>query len=68
MMKTLSLLTAVALLALGCRSTSHADVPCTCGQAMTDLEGCAHQKCVAGETNPDNPDCVCGGLSLAKEK
>ncbi|MFN0241765.1 MAG: hypothetical protein ACKVWV_02650 [Planctomycetota bacterium] len=57
-------LAALALLPLGCRSTSEASVPCTCGQPTTNLEGCAHSKCVAGETNTDNPSCVCGTLQL----
>lgn len=54
-------------LSLACKSSSTSgDVPCTCGTPETDLEGCAHSLCVAGETNPDNPDCVCGTLSIPK--
>lgn len=39
-------------------------VPCTCGDPMTDVEGCANPKCISGEGNPDNPHCVCGTLDL----
>jgi hypothetical protein len=60
-------------LALGCRSSSGssgskgaAEVPCICGTPQGDLEGCAHRTCLEGETNPDNPDCVCGKLSIPK--
>ena len=42
----------------------HASVPCTCGTAETDVVGCSHQACLAGERNPDNPDCVCGTLDI----
>jgi hypothetical protein len=63
------LVTALCALPLGCRSSSSAAtsdvvIPCTCGQPETDLEGCAHPTCLAGETNPANPDCVCGTFSL----
>lgn len=56
-------------LPLGCRSgssASGADLPCTCGTAEADLVGCAHAACLDGERNPDNPDCVCGGLTFEK--
>jgi len=64
-------LLAVACLALaaGCRSSSPAaEVACTCGTPSADLNGCAHKTCLAGKTNPENPDCVCGTLSIPKSK
>jgi len=62
------LVLALILLPLGCRSTSaSSEVPCTCGTHEADLEGCAHPLCLAGKNNPDNPDCVCGTLSLKKQ-
>jgi hypothetical protein len=70
-MKTFSLLcSAVFLLALtpSCRSTKENDLPCTCGTAMGDLEGCTHEACRSGKTNPDNPDCVCGELEIPAGK
>ena len=75
-MKTLSaVLLAALLLALpsSCKSSgsgsgSDADVPCRCGTAQADLEGCAHPACRGGKTNPDNPDCVCGQLELPAKK
>ena len=65
-LRTLALLT--CLLALGCRSNParFTDVPCTCGQPAADIEGCAHEACVRGTRNPDNPDCVCGSLTIPK--
>jgi hypothetical protein len=61
------LATCLAVFALACKSSpSAASVPCTCGTPQADIEGCAHSTCLAGETNPDNPDCVCGALSLPK--
>jgi hypothetical protein len=62
-----------ALATAGCRSdeTSRADrpdFPCTCGTPEAAVESCLHRLCAAGETNPDNPDCVCGTLSFAKER
>ena len=61
-------LVVLPLAALGCRSGggSAANIPCTCGTPEADLEGCAHPTCLAGKTNPDNPDCVCGSLSIPK--
>jgi hypothetical protein len=57
----------ICSLSLGCRASgARHDVPCTCGQPEADIEGCAHEKCVAGERNPDNPDCVCGTLTIPK--
>ncbi len=59
---------ALACLPLACKSSSgSADVPCTCGSPEADLDGCAHALCVAGKHNPDNPDCVCGTLSLPRK-
>ena len=60
------LLIVLSGLSLACKSTasSDANIPCTCGQPEADLDGCAHATCLAGKTNPDNPDCVCGALSL----
>ena len=64
---------ALAVLALiavpGCRSTS-ADpsepelLACVCGDPHGNLLGCTHPLCVESEGNPENPDCVCGGLSV----
>lgn len=63
------------LLALhGCKSKDEATdanhavsaAPCTCGDPMTDMEGCACPKCSKGEHNPDNPNCVCGTYELEK--
>ncbi len=52
---------------LSCRSTApREEVPCTCGTAEADIEGCAHPLCLNGERNPDNIDCVCGTLSIPK--
>jgi hypothetical protein len=62
------LVLALFLLPLGCRSTSAStEIPCTCGTPEAAMEGCAHPLCLAGENNPDNPDCVCGTLSFEKE-
>ena len=59
-------------LPLACKSSSssNADVPCTCGTPIGDLEGCAHPACMSGHNNPENPDCVCGTIEIpaAKEK
>ena len=62
------------LLPLSCRSAAthdtakhdHDTVPCTCGQPEADVHGCAHHQCLKGERNPDNPDCVCGSLTIPK--
>jgi hypothetical protein len=35
---------------------------------MADVEGCAHHACLSGHRNPDNPDCVCGTLTIPKSK
>ena len=69
-LRTLAL-SVVCLLPLGCRSPSESqshddEVPCTCGEALADLEGCAHPACLKGVRNPENPDCVCGSLSIPK--
>lgn len=56
------------LLPLGCRSTSaSSENPCTCGTPEAAMDGCAHPLCLAGKTNPDNPECVCGTLSFEKK-
>ncbi len=61
------LVSCLAMLSFACRATpSAAAVPCTCGTPQADIEGCAHATCLAGATNPDNPDCVCGTLSFPK--
>jgi hypothetical protein len=49
------------------KSQTQAQVPCTCGTPEADIEGCAHALCLAGKTNPDNPDCVCGALMIEKK-
>ncbi len=70
-MKTLSaLLLSTVLLALpsACRSTPQHDVPCVCGTALGDLEGCENSYCRDGKTNPDNPNCVCGSIEVPKAK
>jgi hypothetical protein len=69
MKRSLRLALLVPLLALpfGCRSNApSSEVPCTCGQPEADLVGCAHATCLAGERNPENPDCVCGTLSIPR--
>ena len=72
-MKSFTLPAVLLLLAAGCRSTSsEADVQltepellaCVCGQDQGALLGCPHPDCVEGLGNPDNPDCVCGGLAV----
>ena len=73
-MKTLSsLLLAAAFLALppACKSSSSssaADVPCTCGTPMGDLEGCSNPLCASGKNNPANPKCVCGKIDIPNVK
>ena len=60
-------LLALSLLPVACRSGARSTgVPCTCGQPEADFRGCAHQVCLAGRRNPENPDCVCGTLSITK--
>ena len=55
------------LVPIACRSSApRGDAPCTCGQPAADVEGCAHSACMSGHRNPDNPDCVCGTLSIPK--
>jgi hypothetical protein len=69
-MKT-HLLLAMLLLALtpSCKSNEpEAELPCHCGTAMADLEGCAHPACIDGKTNPANPACVCGSLEIPGAK
>lgn len=43
------------------------DVDCICGQPLEAIEGCPHPLCIAGERNPDNPDCVCGPIEFDGE-
>lgn len=60
-------LSVFCLLPLACHSSSaRYEVPCTCGQPEADIEGCAHPACLRGERNPDNPDCVCGSLTIPR--
>lgn len=57
----------LAGLSFACHSTSSAaDVPCICGTPEADLQGCPHRTCLAGQRNPDNAACVCGGLTLPR--
>jgi len=66
--RTLALLS-LCVTAPACHSTSaHDEVPCICGQPAADIEGCAHHACLSGHRNPDNPDCVCGTLTIPKSK
>jgi hypothetical protein len=68
-MKHLSraLLAALACVPLACKSTPDTpELPCTCGTPAADLDGCVNPICSAGKTNPNNPDCVCGQLSIPK--
>jgi hypothetical protein len=56
---------ALALGSLACRSNPESEgVECICGQPIADVQGCPHPACASGESNPDNPECVCGTLSL----
>jgi hypothetical protein len=59
-MKSLRMLalSAVCLLPLACRSTA--------AEGDEVIEGCAHEACLHGERNPDNPDCVCGSLKIPR--
>jgi len=72
MRTTLLLLSvALALTLASCESNKSnepsSDVPCICGTDEAILDGCAHPLCLAGETNPDNPDCVCGRMEFDEE-
>jgi hypothetical protein len=61
------LLAVGCFLPVGCRSSSPADdVPCICGTPEADMQGCPHSTCMHGKRNPDNPDCVCGNLSIPR--
>jgi hypothetical protein len=66
LLRIVALLLCAAPVSCKSPSPSYADLPCTCGQAAADFEGCTHPKCAKGERNPDNPDCVCGSLSIPK--
>jgi len=68
-MKSFQLLAVLAFCSvpLACRASApQYEVPCICGQPAADIEGCAHHACLSGHRNPDNPDCVCGSLSIPK--
>jgi len=39
-------------------------IDCICGQPDANLVGCHHPLCMSDRGNPDNPDCVCGGLAV----
>jgi len=59
----------LCLLPLGCRSSSPApahQLACTCGTPEADLQGCPNASCLQGKRNPDNPDCVCGTLTISR--
>ena len=65
-----ALLVAALLVALpsSCKSNNLDRLPCTCGTALGDMEGCEHPLCRDGKQNPDNPNCVCGTLEIPNEK
>lgn len=55
------------VLPLACRSSAPAhDLPCICGTPEADMQGCPNSTCAHGKRNPDNPDCVCGSLSIPR--
>lgn len=74
-MKSIVLLIVLGVLAStsACKSHSATDskpsakttIPCTCGTPEAQIEGCANPICLSGKKNPDNPNCVCGGLTIA---
>jgi hypothetical protein len=74
-MKSIAILLVLAALAgiTACKSHSATDskssakttIPCTCGTPEAQMEGCANPICLSGKTNPDNPNCVCGSLTIA---
>jgi len=52
-----------------CSSTGghDASVPkCTCGTLAGEVNGCHHPACASGHTNPDNPKCHCGPITVTK--
>jgi len=68
-MKALSLLVVLAssLAFSSCRTPaagSTAELECICGRPEAAIEACPHSCCATGERNPENSDCVCGGLTL----
>jgi hypothetical protein len=70
-MRTLARTVALAgLLILGACASSGGDagaVPkCTCGTVATAVNGCQHPLCMQGKTNPDNPKCHCGPITVSK--
>lgn len=61
------LLSLVAL--AGCQSEDSdketaGDFPCICGTPEAAMMECLHPLCQSGEGNSENPDCVCGTLSI----
>jgi hypothetical protein len=48
----------------GASSSSAADFPCTCGKPEAAFEACVHPACAKGQSNPDNPDCACGKMTI----
>jgi len=63
----LLLATVTVALPTSCKSTA-SDIPCVCGTALGDLEGCVHPQCIEGEPHAGNPDCVCGGIEIPNTK
>lgn len=51
----------------GTMSVDAAAVPCICGTPEAAFDGCPHPLCLSGKGNPDNPECVCGPLTLGDE-
>jgi hypothetical protein len=51
-------------LAAACSTPKDEYVECICGTPEEAIYGCPYSRCARGEGNPDNPDCVCGTLSL----
>jgi hypothetical protein len=67
-MKTLSVLFLLTFALAGCRSDGSGqestDFPCICGTPEAAMKCCLHPLCLSGEGNPENPDCVCGTISI----
>jgi hypothetical protein len=72
-MKTFRALFALVTLALvACHSPERqssdlSSVTCTCGRPEAVIDGCAHLLCVRRDGNPENPDCICGPMTLTEE-
>ena len=71
-MKLMTVLLVCGMIAIipACKSNSadhksSAAVPCTCGTPEAQMEGCANPVCLSGKSNPDNPQCVCGTMTIA---